>query len=398
MFKRSNRIFKKGVVFGLGLAAIFWVVFYSVFVMLVDDSSQSTVSITLDQQGTIHTANGVLPIAQSLSSEAKDAMREQLNTGFVSFFVDCNPAGDWTDPRFLLALRQCVVEAKNYPEIVSNLHEIYPNVLVERTNINGIEVDIATPKDGVSDRNRDRVLLYLHESSAVVDHPDIRKLEAIPIASLGKIKVIGVDYRMMPEGTHLDALADVTVVYSEILKAYRSENIGLFGCSQGAIINASMIPWLDRQGLPGPGALSLSGETGNREMTDSDYVNIAFGLHGLFPPIVQPIEPDEIFKRGLPYYDGVDPNDPVTQPTLHPDAMALFPPTILLNAIRDSPSRAARDHRALLRNGVESELHIWEGLPHCFQNIFPRIPESQEHFEQILKFFDKHLGIFPLKH
>ena len=175
----------------------------------------------------------------------------------------------------------------------------------------------------------------------------MRQLEAIPMASLGEIKVIGVDYRMMPEGTHLDALEDVTAVYSAMLEMYRPENIGLFGCSQGAIINASMIPWLDRQGLPGPGALSLSGETGNREMADSDYLINAFGFYGS-SPITQAVEPGEMFTRGLPYYSGVNPNDPVTQPTLHPEAMALFPPTILLNAIRDSPGRAARDHMLCL--------------------------------------------------
>ena len=396
MFKDSHKAFIKGMAAGLGVAATIGVVIYGAFVMLPEDATQNTLSISVDQKGTLYTPNGVLPVAESLSPNAKEAMRQQLNAGLHPFFMDGNPAGNWTDPTFLLAFRQCVVDARNFPQHIANLHKIYPDVFVEQTHINGIEVDIATPKGDVSQRNRNRVLLYLHGSSAVVDHPDMRKLEAIPMASLGKIKVIGVDYRMMPEGTHLDALADMTAVYRAMLETHRPENIGLFGCSQGAIINASMIPWLNRQGLPGPGALSLSGETGNREMADSDYMTIAFGLHGLSSPITQPVEPGQMFKRGLPYYDGVDPNDPVTQPTLHPEAMKRFPPTILLNAIRDSPSRAARDHRALLRNGVESELHIWEGLPHCFQNVFPSIPESREHFEQKLKFFDRHLGTSPL--
>ena len=396
MFKDSHQHFIKGIVVGLSVATIIGVILYWGIESLSEDRSKNRLSINVDKQGTIHTPNGVLPIAESLSPKAKEVMSEQLIAGQQSFFADCNLTGDFNDPTFVVALRNCVVEARNYPKMISKLHDIYPDVVVERTLINDIEVDIATPKDNVSERNRNRVLLYLHGSSAIVDHPDMRKLEAIPMASLGKIKVIGVDYRMIPAGTHLDALADVTAVYREILKTYRPENIGLFGCSQGAIINASMIPWLDRQGLPGPGALSLSGETGNREMADSDYLNNAFGTHGFFPAIEQPVEPGEIFKRAFPYYKGVDPDDPVTQPTLHPEAMALFPPTIFLNAIRDSPSRAARDHRALLRNGVESELHIWEGLPHCFQNVFPSISESREHFEQKLKFFDKHLGTSPL--
>ena len=380
---------------GFGTMAIIGIVLYLRIAPLSDNEVRNTQRIKVDSQGTIHTSNGVLPIAESLSMEAKEAMRKQLNAGLDSFFADCNPAGNWTNSDFLLAFRKCVVDARNFPQSVSELHDIYPDVLVERTRINGIEVYIATPSEGVSDRNLERVLLYLHGSSAVVDHPDMRKLEAIPMASLGRIKVIGVDYRMMPEGTHLDALRDMTAVYKAMLKTYRPQNIALFGCSQGSIINASMIPWLNRQGLPGPGALSLSGETGNREMGDSDYLNNAFGFYGP-SPITQPVKSGEMFKRGLPYYKGVDPSDPVTQPTLHPEAMKLFPPTIFLNATRDSPSRASRDHRALLRNGVESELHIWEGLPHCFQNSFLTIPETREHFEQILKFFDKHLGTLPL--
>ena len=161
MFSGGNSLFVKGLVSGIAVAAIIGMVFYIGFGESPHDMSQGKLNIVIDQQGTIHTENGVLPIAQSLSPEAKEAMIEQLNAGMVSFFADCDPTGNWTDPSFLLGLRRCVVNAQDYPKRVARLHNIYPDVLVERTHINGIEVDIATPKKGVSLRNRDRVLLYL---------------------------------------------------------------------------------------------------------------------------------------------------------------------------------------------------------------------------------------------
>jgi acetyl esterase/lipase len=55
-------------------------------------------------------------------------------------------------------------------------------------------------------------------------------VESIPVASVGKMKVISVDYRQGPEAAFPAASEDVAVVYTALLKHYKPRNIGIYGC------------------------------------------------------------------------------------------------------------------------------------------------------------------------
>ena len=45
----------------------------------------------------------------------------------------------------------------------------------------------------------------------------------------------------------------------------------------------------------------------------------------------------------------------------------------------------------LVKAGVDTELHVWEGLFHgFFYNV--DVPESKDAFNVMVKFFDRHLG------
>jgi len=48
-------------------------------------------------------------------------------------------------------------------------------------------------------------------------------------------------------------------------------------------------------------------------------------------------------------------------------------------------------HRAFVRAGVETQLIVFDALPHAFWNQF-KLPESIEADHMIADFFDKHLG------
>ena len=52
---------------------------------------------------------------------------------------------------------------------------------------------------------------------------------------------------------------------------------------------------------------------------------------------------------------------------------------------------AAKLHRALLRAGVEADLHVFDGLGHCFY-YDDAMPESQDAYQTMIRFFRKHLG------
>ena len=67
-----------------------------------------------------------------------------------------------------------------------------------------------------------------------------------------------------------------------------------------------------------------------------------------------------------PYFSEASTADPLVLPINSSDVLAKFPP-------------------------VETELHIWDGMWHAFF-IDPDLPESNEVYRVIVKFFDRHLG------
>jgi len=358
---------------------------------------ESTIS-EIEMDGTIRTANGILPISRILSSEAQDAMRNHLvnggrsKAGLIARYKACglsNLDEDFGDPVKLLDARHCFIDNLNLSEKISKLKKIHP-VYVDSIEINGVEVDVVMPKSGVSTRNKNRVLFYIHGSGRFMDHPLMRLGGSIPAASFGNIKVLGVDHRLAPEGKMADTMADLAAVYSGVLKEYSAENIGIFGCSAGGHFTASMIPYLHKIGLPLPGAIAIQGENANTiDAGDAFFMISGFGGTPVYK---------RISSRGQDYLDSVyhtsesKIDDPVVEPTRHDSIIKLFPPTIWMNSMRDpTVSRAVGDHRSMLRNGVETELHLWEGLPHCFPSMFPEIPETRDWYEQMMKFFDKHL-------
>jgi acetyl esterase/lipase len=56
-------------------------------------------------------------------------------------------------------------------------------------------------------------------------------------------------------------------------------------------------------------------------------------------------------------------------------------------------SAALHTHNALIKAGVDAQLHLWDGLGHGFFNLYPDIEESRDALNVIVQFFNKHLGV-----
>ena len=53
------------------------------------------------------------------------------------------------------------------------------------------------------------------------------------------------------------ASEDIAAAYRALLKDHRPENIGLYGCSAGGTLAAQAVAWLQKEGLPRPGAIAM---------------------------------------------------------------------------------------------------------------------------------------------
>lgn len=97
----------------------------------------------------------------------------------------------------------------------------------------------------------------------------------------------------------------------------------------------------------------------------------------------------------MDYSANTDPNDPLASPALSQKILAAFPPTLIMTGTRGwDMSAAVQTQRELTRAGVQADLHLWDGVGHCFM-ADARLPEATESIAVLAKFFDRHLGDAP---
>ena len=312
------------------------------------------------------------------------------------------PFSTYASPEALARFREVLAEGRAAPGLsggieaarafydrinlshVERMRARYP-VKLSTGTIAGVDVDIVEPADGVAPSNRNRALIVLHGGAFLWGEHSGALVEAIPVAALGGMRAIGVDYRQGPEHVFPAATEDVVAVYRELLKQYPAANIGIYGCSAGGMLTGQAVARLIRDGTALPGAIGTFCSSVAPLGGDSAYVG---------PPLSgDPIGsgPVSIVER-LPYFKGASADDPLVIPANDPAMLARFPPTLLISGTRDfAMSSVLQAHRLLTGAGVDADLHVWDGMWHSFFSD-PELPESQEAYAVMAAFFDRHLG------
>ena len=321
-------------------------------------------SATFDANGAAHITR-VIPAPSSLSPEAQKWLAALSHGGPGAKTLEERRArtDEWR-------VRQSAVAKKLFP------------VNVQEQTIAGVRTDIITPLE-TPEANRNRVLINLHGGGFNSDSGSL--IEGIPIANLAKIKVVSAYYRLAPENPFPAAVDDVVAVYKELLKTYKAKNIGIFGTSAGAILTAEVTVKLKQLGLPLPAALGIfSGLADYTRVADSELMYTLNGLPGEMA-IKDPLQ------RGEDGYVGkTDAKDPVLSP-LFADLKGM-PPSVRVTSTRDLLlSDTAIFHRALLAAGDDTQLVVFEALPHAFWYHF-EMPETTEALNLMAKYFDRKLG------
>jgi monoterpene epsilon-lactone hydrolase len=346
------------------LSASYAMLLCAALVNAQSNSAPQQDSATFDPDGAAHITR-VVPMPNTISPEAQTWLESlTLNT----------PA-----PESLAERRARTDEwrAKQSAEA----RKLYP-VTVEEATTAGVRTDILTPVS-MPEANRTRVLINLHGGGFNSDSGSL--IEGVPIANLARIKVVSVYYRLAPENPFPAAVDDVVAVYKELLKSYKPRSIGIFGTSAGAILTAEVTVKLKQLGLPLPGALGIFST-----LADFSRVGDArqlFTLNG-FPGQLKPTDPNHLPDNE--YVAKTDRKDPVLSP-LFADLQG-WPPSLLVTSTRDLLlSDTAIFHRALLHAGDDSQLVVFDALPHAFWYHF-QLPETREALELMAKFFDDTVG------
>ena len=332
-----------------------------------ENNAASNQSVVIESNGTVKVPARAVPVSTFLSPQAKAYMTRHLQDMQNPEMLKSNNGV----PRFL----QPYLERDTQQFALSRTDE----------KIGGVHVYVYVPKAGIAPENRRRVLINLHGGGFSGCWPACAELESMPISALMRIKVVTVDYREGPTYKFPAASEDVASVYKVLLKTYPARNIGIYGCSAGGMQTAMSLAWFQAHGLPTPGADGIFCASAGDFGGDATY--IAFPLGEARMPASGGVN-----QQRLGYFSDANMNDPLVHPAVSQAVLAKFPPTLILTATRDfALSGAIHTDLLLTQAGVDSELHVWDGLFHGFF-YNSDVPESRQAFGIIDKFFDKHLG------
>lgn len=325
--------------------------------------AQNPDTATFDPDGTAHITR-VVPMPRNVSPEAQQWLKEiERETPQSKDLAETRAGTDeWRKRDSAEALR------------------LYP-VKVEETKIAGVRTDVITPIQPQT--NKDRVLINLHGGGFISDSGSL--IEGIPIAYLTRTKVVSVYYSLAPENPFPTAVNEVIAVYRELLKTYEPRRIGIFGTSAGAILTGEVASKIKQVGLPFPGALGMFSTLADfSRPSDSQQLFALNGFSGNIAPQSSDRPHDE------DYVGKTNPKDPVLSP-LFAD-LHRWPPCLLVTSTRDLLlSNTSMFHLALLRDGVDSQLLVFEALPHAFWYHF-QLPETKQALEMMANFFDEKLA------
>jgi acetyl esterase/lipase len=245
--------------------------------------------------------------------------------------------------------------------------------------VNGVNAYLITPKS-LPPQNQNRLLVHVHGGCYVMGGGGVA--EGLLMAGFGHYKVLSIDYRRPPAAFYPAALDDVVNAWKGAIKMADPKNMALFGLSAGGALTLSAVHRLKQEGVALPAAIApgtpMADLTGRGDSLHTNHMvdNVLVGV-------------GRCDAMAAFYANGHDLKDPMLSP-INGD-MRGFPPTVLVTGTRDLLlSSTVRVHRKLRQAGVVAELHVFEAQAHA--NYNRDTPEGKEAYEEIARFFDRHLG------
>lgn len=271
--------------------------------------------------------------------------------------------------------------ARNMASAVRKLAEQH-RVTYREVTMGGVHGYLITPIKRSAGGKRGNILINLPGGGFIMASAAGGGLqESIPLAGRTGFEILTIDYSQAPEAVFPAASKDVAAVYRELLKTRKPSQIGIFGSSAGGLLTAQAIAWFQHVKLPSPGAAGIFCASADARWAGDSWYSFK-PMQGLTAPATL----DERF-----YYGHHDLSDPLMSPMMSSDVLRFFPATLLVTSMRAGEvSAAVNTHRELIKAKVDADLHVWDGLDHCFF-ANRNLPEAQEALDVMTDFFQRNL-------
>jgi monoterpene epsilon-lactone hydrolase len=262
-------------------------------------------------------------------------------------------------------------------EALSTLTPVAPDIIVEKTNIEGIPAEWVMAPNAVEDR----VFLYLHGGAYIMGSCNTHRYLASKLSRSTAARVLVPEYRLAPENPFPAAIEDALKVYRWLISSGISPDKIIIGgdSAGGGLTLATLLSLKDEdEALPALAVL-LS------PWTDMEGTGESMETRADLDPW---LSPDASRATPALYIRDLDLRHPLVSP-IYADLSGL--PSMLVHVGNDEIllSDSARLVDRARAAGVEVTFKVWDEMWHVFQTF--AIPEAQQSIDEIGEFVQKKL-------
>jgi len=224
----------------------------------------------------------------------------------------------------------------------------------------------------------DRHIIYLHGGGYVAGWAGLCRDLTWRLATLCRVSVLGVNYRLAPEYPFPAALDDVVTAYRWLLaQGADPKRIALVGDSAGGGLVFAALLRLRDEGMELPAAAAVVSP-----WTDLALTGPSLHLNAVIDPLIPVEQVPRVVDLCLA---GANPRNPYASP-LYGDPTG-FPPTLILvggdEVLHDDAVRMADKMRAA---GCPVEIEVWPGMWHAWYMCTRGMPEAKAAIARIAAF------------
>lgn len=316
-------------------------------------------------------------IPETVSPEAAKIMNEVYSAGKAWF----TQALQVTDPRAVEAQAKALPKTPD-SEVARTASK--QGVAARVENIGGIPV---VRIQNLSMQAPSGVILSVHGGGYISGSAKSIGPTDAQLAKVG-FEVISIDYTLAPHAKWQQTTDEVVAVWrSLVASGVNPQRVAFMGASAGGGLAAGSLLKARDQGLPMPAALVLLSPWADISANGDTYRTLA-RAEPLFPPTWLPM------VAGL-YADPADQKNPYVSP-VYGDFSKAYPATLIQGGTREVLlSGFVRQYQAVRKGGHEAVLDLYEGMPHCFQDVVADSPEARTARQTIVAFMESHLSLAP---